>query len=437
MQRARGDRPVDDELAAQPVRRPAAGCTRRCGRGHPGRAPVRHRPSQPTATRDRNRARTDRRDQPSRCRSASIQRNGPSSGCGHRVHCCHADGAHPGRDHRRRTRGHAAGAPAGRRGRRVGGGRDPVGGVRRLADPGRHPRAVHRRPAARGRSRRPAGAARATSTAASTCSGPGERHHLDFVDLTGRSVWVYGQTEVQKDLVAAARDRGQAVHYEVADTALHDLESETPSVTFTSPAGEPVRLEASVVVGCDGSFGPSRSAVPSPATWERTYPYSWLGILADVAPSTDELIYAWHPDGLRAALDAVVVGVAVLPPGAQRHLARRLVRRPDLGGAGHPARHGLDGWTLDDRPDHRPLGAADALVRADADAPRPAVPRRRRRAHRPAHRRQGAQPRGRRRRPPRPRARRAGSARTTPRSPTRTPTPRSAGSGAARTSPGG
>ena len=73
----------------------------------------------------------------------------------------------------------------------------------------------------------------------------------------------------------------------------------TPSVTFTSASGEACRLEADVVVGCDGSFGPSRGAVPSPPTWERTYPYSWLGILADVAPSTDELIYAWHPEGSR------------------------------------------------------------------------------------------------------------------------------------------
>ena len=97
---------------------------------------------------------------------------------------------------------------------------------------------------------------------------------------------------MQKDLVAAAHERGQAVHYEVSDTALHDLESDSPSVTFTSPSGAPVRLRADVVVGCDGSFGPSRSAVPAAETWERTYPYSWLGILADVAPSTDELIYA-------------------------------------------------------------------------------------------------------------------------------------------------
>ncbi|KQW47363.1 4-hydroxybenzoate 3-monooxygenase [Nocardioides sp. Root1257] len=128
---------------------------------------------------------------------------------------------------------------------------------------------------------------------------PEERHHLDFVDLTGRSVFVYGQTEVQKDLVAARTAAGQEVHYGVSDTALHDLDTDRPSVTFTDEHGVQQRLEADVVVGCDGSFGPSREAVPAALrrTWEKTYPYSWLGILADVAPSTDELIYAWHPDG--------------------------------------------------------------------------------------------------------------------------------------------
>jgi p-hydroxybenzoate 3-monooxygenase len=128
---------------------------------------------------------------------------------------------------------------------------------------------------------------------------PHERHHLDFVDLTGRSVWVYGQTEVQKDLVGARTAAGQQVHYEIEGTSLHDLEGDRPSVTFTDVTGRPVRLCADVVAGCDGSFGPSRAAVPEAvqSTWERTYPYSWLGILADVAPSTDELIYAWHPDG--------------------------------------------------------------------------------------------------------------------------------------------
>jgi p-hydroxybenzoate 3-monooxygenase len=126
---------------------------------------------------------------------------------------------------------------------------------------------------------------------------PGERHHLDFVDLTGRSVWVYGQTEVQKDLIAARRADDQEIHYEVSDVTLHDVESDRPYVTFTDNAGTAQRLDAAVIAGCDGSFGPSRAAVPAAVVHEKVYPYSWFGILADVAPSTDELIYAWHPDG--------------------------------------------------------------------------------------------------------------------------------------------
>jgi p-hydroxybenzoate 3-monooxygenase len=126
---------------------------------------------------------------------------------------------------------------------------------------------------------------------------PGERHHLDFVELTGRSVWMYGQTEVTKDLGQARDAAGQAFRYDVRDTALHDLDTVHPYVTFIDADGRPQRLDADVVVGCDGSFGPSRAAVPDKQAWERTYPYSWLGILATVAPSTDELIYAWHPDG--------------------------------------------------------------------------------------------------------------------------------------------
>jgi p-hydroxybenzoate 3-monooxygenase len=122
---------------------------------------------------------------------------------------------------------------------------------------------------------------------------PGERHHLDFVDLTGRSVWVYGQTEVQKDLVAA---RTAEVVYDVTDTVVHDVATDAPYVTFSDRDGTISRIDAQVIAGCDGSFGPSRHAVPA-QHFERTYPYSWLGILADVAPSTDELIYAWHPDG--------------------------------------------------------------------------------------------------------------------------------------------
>lgn len=127
---------------------------------------------------------------------------------------------------------------------------------------------------------------------------PGDRHHLDFVDLVGRSVWVYGQTEVQRDLVAARRAGGQQIVYGADDVALHDVTTDRPYLTFTVD-GTAQRLDADVVAGCDGSFGPSRAAIPESVrrAWEKTYPYSWLGVLVDVAPSTDELIYAWHPDG--------------------------------------------------------------------------------------------------------------------------------------------
>jgi len=128
---------------------------------------------------------------------------------------------------------------------------------------------------------------------------PHERHHLDFVDLVGRSVWVYGQTQVQADLVAASEAAGRQVVYGVSETTLHDLDGDRPSVTYLDADGNEQRVEGAVIAGCDGSFGPSRAAMPEAAreTWERVYPYSWLGILADVPPSTDELIYAWHPDG--------------------------------------------------------------------------------------------------------------------------------------------
>jgi p-hydroxybenzoate 3-monooxygenase len=128
---------------------------------------------------------------------------------------------------------------------------------------------------------------------------PGERHHLDFVNLVGRKVWVYGQTEVQKDLVVARAAAGQDVFYEASDVALKDITTDHPFVTFTAADGAAERIDAEVIAGCDGSFGVSRAAIPRAVTqvWERAYPYSWLGVLADAAPSTDELIYAWHPEG--------------------------------------------------------------------------------------------------------------------------------------------
>ncbi len=126
---------------------------------------------------------------------------------------------------------------------------------------------------------------------------PGERHRIDFQALTGRSVWVYGQTEVVKDLITARVTAGLPLHFEVSGTAVHDVDSDHPAVTFSTADGQLHRLDCDVIVGADGFHGISRLAVPGATTWEREYPLAWLGILARVAPSTDELIYAWHPHG--------------------------------------------------------------------------------------------------------------------------------------------
>ena len=133
---------------------------------------------------------------------------------------------------------------------------------------------------------------------ASTCSTPDTASTWTF-RLCGRSVWAYGQTEVVKDLVAARLAAGQQIEFEISGTALHDLETDRPRITYADSAGVQQVLECDVVAGCDGFHGPSRPMLPAALqqTWVRDYPFAWLGILADVAPSTDELIYAWHPDG--------------------------------------------------------------------------------------------------------------------------------------------
>jgi len=128
---------------------------------------------------------------------------------------------------------------------------------------------------------------------------PGERKHLDFEELIGYTVWVYGQTEIQKDLDAACDAAGQEIHYEVSDVGLHNIDSDNPSVSFFDKDGNKQVIECSVIAGCDGFWGPSRKAIPDVevGSFERVYPFSWLGVMANVAPSTDELIYARHPDG--------------------------------------------------------------------------------------------------------------------------------------------
>jgi p-hydroxybenzoate 3-monooxygenase len=129
---------------------------------------------------------------------------------------------------------------------------------------------------------------------------PGVRQKLDFPSLCDRTVWVYGQTEVTKDLIAAQLDGGPPLLFEVSDVAVEDVDGDSPRIRFTDAEGTARVLECDVVAGTDGFHGVSRPLVQERAigrVWERTYPYAWLGILAEAAPATDELIYAWHPEG--------------------------------------------------------------------------------------------------------------------------------------------
>jgi p-hydroxybenzoate 3-monooxygenase len=121
----------------------------------------------------------------------------------------------------------------------------------------------------------------------------GAGHRVPLTDLTGRTVTVYAQTEIVKDLVARRLADGGDVRFEAE---VVDLDASAPNVTFRS-GGETHILDCDYIAGCDGFHGVSRPAVPGLRTFERDYPFAWLGILADVAPSTEELIYANHDRG--------------------------------------------------------------------------------------------------------------------------------------------
>ena len=116
---------------------------------------------------------------------------------------------------------------------------------------------------------------------------------IEITGLTGKHVVVYGQTEVTRDLMDAAAERGLEIVYEAKDVALHDLESDRPSLSYVKDGVEH-RIQADFIAGCDGFHGPSRKAIPAARVreFEREYPFGWLGILADVPPCHPELIYA-------------------------------------------------------------------------------------------------------------------------------------------------
>ena len=177
-----------------------------------------------------------------------------------------------------------------------------------------------------------------------------ERHRVPLSDLAdGRAIVIYGQTELVKDLIGLRLETGRPLHFEVADVSVHDLATERPLIRYRHD-GRDEELECDVIAGCDGFHGICRPSVPAGVLSEfsRDYPFGWLGILAAVAPSNDELVYAHHERGFAL--------LSLRSP----ELSRLYVQcRPDEDLAEWPddriweelqTRLGLEGWTLAEGP---------------------------------------------------------------------------------------
>jgi p-hydroxybenzoate 3-monooxygenase len=171
----------------------------------------------------------------------------------------------------------------------------------------------------------------------------GERHHVPLSELTdGRTIVIYGQTEVVKDLIAARLESGLPLHF---DCEVESVDPERGTIRYAD--GE---LECDVIAGCDGFHGVCRGCIPDGVlrTFEREYPFGWLGILAQVAPSMDELVYAYHERGFAL--------LSLRSPQLSRYYLQ-VAHDEDV--AAWPdervweelrVRTALDGWTLHDGP---------------------------------------------------------------------------------------
>ena len=130
----------------------------------------------------------------------------------------------------------------------------------------------------------------------------GQVHRIDLHGLTGKNVVVYGQTEVTRDLMDHRTAAGLTTVYEAEDVALHGVDGSRPWVSYRKDGVEH-RLDCDFVAGCDGFHGVSRRSIPASVlrTYEKVYPFGWLGILADVAPISHEIVYANHERGFALA----------------------------------------------------------------------------------------------------------------------------------------
>jgi p-hydroxybenzoate 3-monooxygenase len=132
------------------------------------------------------------------------------------------------------------------------------------------------------------------------CDGEGFR--IDYQALVGASLMVYGQTEVTKDLIDAALKHGMPLVFEAEDVAIHGIAGATPHLVYREN-GEARRLDCDFVAACDGFHGVGRASIPAEVlrTFEKVYPFGWLGILADVPPADHELVYSNHERGFALA----------------------------------------------------------------------------------------------------------------------------------------
>ncbi len=126
----------------------------------------------------------------------------------------------------------------------------------------------------------------------------GRGHRIALTDLSGRSITIYGQQEVVKDLISARLASGGVIAFEVDDVRLEAIDTEDPLIRYRLDGTEHA-IQCDVIAGCDGFHGVSRGSIPPGVLteYDHEYPFAWLGILASVAPSTDELIYAYHERG--------------------------------------------------------------------------------------------------------------------------------------------
>lgn len=128
----------------------------------------------------------------------------------------------------------------------------------------------------------------------------GQTRRIDFPELTGgKSVTLYPQHEVIKDLVALRLQSGGDIRFEVKNVTLHDLDTNAPWIKYVNGQGEEEEIRCDYIVGCDGTAGVSKPGIPAGklTTYEKVYPFGWFGILCKAPPSSDELIYAQHERG--------------------------------------------------------------------------------------------------------------------------------------------